>query len=448
MVSSVLSTAEFGVEGVARLVSTVVLTRLLAPEDFGAFAVVLFILYLLVMVTDLGIRSLVLTHEGPVDADFLRSCWTVQLIQGGLLSIAVVGVGFGLAGVQSAGWVDEGSVYADPLLPWVVCGASAVLLLQNAVSPKMYVYERDMRFLRLSAMKMTLTVLGAAMAIGLVWWLRSLWGLLLGQAAVTALQVAASFLLFRGPSMRLRLAPGATRAIFERGRWIMSHSGLTAATELADRVMFSLFLGAGAFGQYHIARQILSLFAGLAKSVTGRFGIQYFTQLQAAFDAVGVSREYYRYRLAFDAFVAVAAGGLFALAPLIVDVLYDDRYADVAHALQVLALGLPLVGVGFIRAAFSAQRRFRAMAYLSLIQTGSIWLGLVVALPVLGSPSLALFVVALHRLPELAVLLWKARREGWIRFRREARVIPLFAIGVGLGWMAAAAWEALGIAAP
>ncbi len=448
MVSSLLSTTEFGIEGVTRLVSTVILTRLLSPEDFGAFAVVLFVLYLLVMVTDLGIRSLVLTHDGTVNADFLRSCWTVQLIRGGLLSVAVVGIGLGLVGAQSAGWVAEGSAYADADLPWVICGASAVLLLQSGLSPKMYLYERDMRFVRLSAMRITLTVLGAALTIGLVWWLGSLWALLFGQVAATALQVAASFLLFRGPSMRLRLAPEATRAILERGRWIMGHSGLTAATELADRVMFSLFLGAAEFGQYHIAKQILSLFAGLANSVTGRFGLQYFTQLQATFDPAGVSREYYRYRLAFDAFLAITAGALFALAPLIVGILYDDRYADVAPVLQLLALGLPLIGTGFIRAAFSAQRRFRAMTFLGLIQTGSIWLGLVVALPVLGSPLLALFVVALHRLPELAVLLWKARREGWIRFRHEARVIPLFTLGVGLAWIAETAWVVIGIPLP
>lgn len=448
MVSSVLTTAEFGVEGAVRLVSTVVLTRLLAPEDFGAYAVVLFILQLLIMLTDLGLRAIVLTREEEVEVDFLRTCWTIQLIQGALLAAAITAIGLALAGAQSAGWMDEASSYADPDLPWVLCAASGLLLVKSLESPKPFLYERDMRFTRLFYVRVSLAVLQTLLTIGFVIWLGNLWALLFGQIAATVVQILASFLLFRGPAMRPRLQPEAVQVILSRGKWIMSHSGLAVITGVADRVMFSLFLTAGEFGAYHIARQICLILFRFAEGLSGRFGLQYFTHLHAHYSPAGVAREYYRYRLAFDAAIAGAGGFLFGVAPLMVGILYDDRYEGVAPLLQLLALGLPLVGVGFIRAAFSAQRRFRAMTFMSLVQTGSIWLGLVLALPVLGSPSLAVAVVALHRLPELAVLLWRARREGWVRFRREARVIPLFAIGVGLGWIAEVAWEALGFPAP
>ena len=74
-----------------RLISTVVLTRLLMPETYGVFAIVMTYLYLIEMFSDLGVRTLVLTKEGEVEDGFLRTCWTISILRG-LLVLGISGL--------------------------------------------------------------------------------------------------------------------------------------------------------------------------------------------------------------------------------------------------------------------------------------------------------------------------------------------------------------------
>src|SRR6056297_993345 len=85
LASVTLSTLQFLSQIGLRLVSAVVLTRLLAPEVYGVFAVVLVYRYLLEMLSDLGLRSVVLTREGALEDRFLQTCWSVSILRGLLI---------------------------------------------------------------------------------------------------------------------------------------------------------------------------------------------------------------------------------------------------------------------------------------------------------------------------------------------------------------------------
>ena len=78
--SSKLLTLRFASNIGLRLISTVVLSRLLAPDVYGIFAVVLVYMYVLEMLSDLGLRTLILTREGEVSKEFLRTCWTISIL--------------------------------------------------------------------------------------------------------------------------------------------------------------------------------------------------------------------------------------------------------------------------------------------------------------------------------------------------------------------------------
>ena len=80
-----LSSLQFLSQIGLRLISTVVLTRILAPEIYGVFAIVLLYRYLLEMFSDLGLRSVILTHERELDETFLKTCWTVSALRGGVI---------------------------------------------------------------------------------------------------------------------------------------------------------------------------------------------------------------------------------------------------------------------------------------------------------------------------------------------------------------------------
>ena len=221
----------------------------------------------------------------------------------------------------------------------------------------------------------------------------------------------------------------------------MCHSGLTAIVLVADRLVLGFVMSASSFGFYYIARQIVDLVELFLNSVHGQMGLQVFTALQKGDDAAGLRGRYYRYRILFDGVAMFSAGALLTFAPALVDIIYDDRYLDVAITIQILAVGLVLIGPGLLREAYSAQRRFKEMTTLSLVRAVSIWIGLGVAIFGFDSVTAALFVVSLHRIPETLMLLAKGRSEGWVSLLSEIRMIPLVAVGAAFGWGLSEMWK-------
>lgn len=435
IVSSSLSISSFTVLAVLRLLSTIVLTRLLAPEIFGVFAVMIMFLFILTMFSDLGIRSLILTRENEVDQNFLRNCWTVQLVRGLVVGLLLLLLSLTMMSLQLLDAFPPDSSYADPILPHAIAVTSIGFLILSAEFPTRFVYEREMKFGTVTIAEIALATISFLATTGLAFILRNIWALVLGYIVSASVQVALSKFLFRGPSMRLAWDRGIVSVIIERGKWIVGHSALSAVTNMADRLLLGGFMSATDFGFYHIARQIVDMPTMLLSRIHSQIGLQVFTEFHAEGNQESFRQKYYRYRFIFDSVAMTCCGILVVIAPTLVGILYDDRYAGVAIMLQILALGLPLGGFLILREAFSAQRRFREMTVLSLIQTATVCIGLYLALPVFGSVPGALLVVALHRIPEILVLLIKGRIEGWIDPLKELRNLPFLIVGLALGWL-------------
>jgi O-antigen/teichoic acid export membrane protein len=432
-ISSTLSMAAFAYQALLRVASTMVLTRLLTPDIFGVFSVVISVLYIIQMFSDIGIRSLILTRENGVDDVFLRCCWTLHIVRGALISGVILLAAVAIYVMQSHGVFPPESSYAAADLPFAVAVIATGVFILSIESPNRFVYERRMKFGKITLADVLTSTVSTTVTILIAYNMRSVWSLVASYIATACFQVALSFLLFHGPAMRPNWRREEVALIIARGKWIVSHSALSALTNMSDRLLLGVLMPADQFGFYNIARQIVELPVLLVSKIHSQIGLQIFTEFHT--DKDYFLDRYYKYRLIIDAFTMLSCGGILVLAPTIVDIMYDARYESVAPMIQILALGLPLTGFVVLREAFSAQRRFREMTLLSVVQTIAIWGGLIVALAGFGSVTGALAVVALHRLPEAALLLRMSHREGWVDFLRELRLLPLIAAGAGAGWI-------------
>ena len=128
--SAKLSAVQFGSNIGLRLISTVVLTRLLAPEVYGVFAVVLLYRQLLEMLSDIGIRDVILTKEGDLDAPFLSTCWTVSILRGALIFLVSGLIALVIFWLQRQGVFPTESSYVDPVLPLAIFVLGVLALSQ------------------------------------------------------------------------------------------------------------------------------------------------------------------------------------------------------------------------------------------------------------------------------------------------------------------------------
>lgn len=437
--SAGLSSAEFAVKFGLRLVSTVILTRMLAPDIYGVFAVVLVYQYMLEMFSDLGLRSFVITKEGALDDDLIQTCWTASILRGAFILTISGLIALLIAGLQARGVFAADSAYAAEALPYAIFALGGASLLFSFQSINLYVYERNMAFAHVSLSIILASVIGLAATIGAAWVSPTVWALVIGATAQFGFQVVYSFLAFKGPSMRLRWHRPSVRLILDRGKWLIGHSSMTALASGADRLLLGILMDSTTFGLYYIALQVRDFCLNFLTMVHGRMGLQVFTHILQAPPEV-FRRNYYKYRLVFDAMAGLGAGTLIMIAGPLVDLVFDDRYAGVAPILQILALAFVLVGPNLLRAAFSAERRFRETMYLSIVTTVTLWAGLLIAIFVFDSLTGALLVIALHTLPEALILAVAGRRRNWVRLRGEAMPLVFLALGLALGWGLSEIW--------
>jgi O-antigen/teichoic acid export membrane protein len=437
--SARLSTLRFLSDIGLRLISTVVLTRLLTPEIYGVFAIVLVYLYLLEMFSDFGVRTLILTREGKIEADFLQTCWTVSILRGGLIAVfsALLAAVIGLLQAQGVFAVDNS--YAAPVLPWAIAAIGFATWVVGFQSPLRFMSEREMAFGKVTLLDVTVNVVGLISTILLAFYLRSIWALVLGAALRSTLLVVLSFIVFRGPPMRFCLNGSALRVIIDRGRWIIGHSALTALTRSADRLVLGFVMSSATFGFYFIARQLVDIAIRFLESIDAQMGLQVFTHLHKS-TTEEFRRNYYRYRLFFDALAGLSTGGLFVLAPLLVEIIFDDRYSGVAPIAQTLIWSVLLIGPLLLRSAFSAERRFREMTVLSLLSTVTLWSGLAVAIFFFGSTELALSVIALYRLPEAMCFILLGGDRDWVVIWREFSGFVFCVVGILIGLACLQLW--------
>jgi O-antigen/teichoic acid export membrane protein len=84
---SVWTLVGFGTSNALRLVSNVLLARLLFPEAFGLMAMVHVFIQGLWLFTDIGVGPAIVQSKRGDDRDYLDTAWTIQALRGMALTL-------------------------------------------------------------------------------------------------------------------------------------------------------------------------------------------------------------------------------------------------------------------------------------------------------------------------------------------------------------------------
>ena len=266
-VSSLWRLGGGGFEQAMRLAGNLVLTRLLAPEDFGLMAMAMSLQSGLMMATDIGLNQSVIRSERGEDPRFLRTAWTIKVIRHAQLSLLFLGLA-GLVYVLAQRFDLGDTVYADPMLPWVMAALALPLALKGLVSMNLALNERRMRmasFVLLNAGSQVVT-LAAIIVFALIE--PSVWALVWGGVIGSVIRVAASHIVIPGPRMGFLLDRDHAGEIWGYGKWLMGASFFTFFAQQGDRLIFGALLAPFDFGIYAVARLWVDAAAGMVTRVS------------------------------------------------------------------------------------------------------------------------------------------------------------------------------------
>jgi O-antigen/teichoic acid export membrane protein len=416
-----------------RLVSNLILTRLLLPEAFGLVAAVNTLYFALVMFSDFGIWQSVVRSPHGEQARFLGTAWMVQLLRGVLLCAIVLMIALVLHWGASAGWFASGTVYTDARLPLMMAVFSFSALIQGLESMKLALAQRELQGGRLARLEIATQLVAMCVTLSLALVTRSVWSLLVGTLAASATRTLMSHFYLPGHSARPCWDAGYATEILGFGKWIFVSSIIGFLAAHGEKLILGGTLSTPMFGIFSIASTLLAAVIGLYGALNAHV---IFSSLSLAHrsDQAEAAKVYSKVQQLADVLLAGLAGLLCTSGQWVVWLLYDTRYHEAGWMLQGLGLTLLAIRYQVIEqymfahgqpAWVSANNGLRALSLLLLVPLGYR----------LGQAPGAIAGVVLSQFASWPLSLWFKWRHGLLTWASEAVWLPVLLAGVALGWL-------------
>jgi O-antigen/teichoic acid export membrane protein len=226
------------------LISTLLLARLLVPQDFGLVAVAESVFALVGAVTELMLATSLIQHRRP-RAYHYHTAWTLNLSRAVLLAVFMAALGYPFAAIYGDDRFIE--------LFIVLAGATLIGGLEN---PMLVTLSRKLIFWQEFALNVSSKVVGFVVAIVIAYVFRSYWALVIGALAAQAARVLISYAVI---SYRPRFSLRGYRDLLSFSFWLTLSHGIQTANGRLDPLLLGLFVPSAMVGQFAVGNKLAYL---------------------------------------------------------------------------------------------------------------------------------------------------------------------------------------------
>lgn len=241
MVTRILSRSARALVGLG---TVVLLSRYLAPSEFGLFAFVFFFVTFAQILGDSGMRSALVVRQDASDLEEDSVFW---------LSI---GIGMVLTTLTLIFAADIARLFNEPALVWPLQAVAIVFVLNSVRSVPQAQLERSFKFQSLAISEVAASVSGAAVAIGLALAGEGVMALV-GQQLTMALVPSVLNLRAAGYRPQLRFSFAAVRPLLGFGGSVTLAGMLQFLAGNIDRPIVGARLSATDLGMLSVAQQVV-----------------------------------------------------------------------------------------------------------------------------------------------------------------------------------------------
>ena len=375
----VASMAAQGGKLVLQVGSTMVLARMLTPDDYGIFGMALVVTGLLGLFNDLGL-SMATIQRKEITHEQVSTLFWVNAGLGLLIALLAVAL------APAVAWFFD-----DPRITPVIAALAFAFLLGGLAVQHQALLRRQMRFGRIALLETASLAVGITVGIGCAWRGFGYWSLVGMQLATVVTTVVFSWTLCRWVPGRPRRG-AEVRSLVGFGAHMMGFNTVNYLGKSVDNLLLGWRWGAASVGFYSNARRLMQLpVTQLNTPVT-----------QVAVPALSrIADQPARYRAAYlrfvDKILLVALPGvafLIASSDWLVAVLLGPQWGESARIFAILgaaALVEPLMSTaGWL---FISQGRGRELMHLG-ITDACVRFGLVAAALPWGATGVAVAVAA------------------------------------------------------
>jgi O-antigen/teichoic acid export membrane protein len=354
----------YSLSQVLRLVSMIVVARLLDPQDVGLMGIVFLFITGLNLFSNLGIGPSIVQSKRGDDPVFMNTAWTLQIVRGLALWLATVVIAWPVAlfcdedpyqalALQVADYVGlAGSPFGQgpflaasavvprrlqPSLLWLLPAVGLATAISGFSSTGPYVLERRLAQRRRVLFDLGISVVNLAFTAACAWTFRSVWVLVASNLMAALLGTLCSHWMV--PEVRNRLCWDRTalKELLHFSSWVLFGSVFTFVGDKTDQFVIFKLKGSAIFGVYYISLRLLQVPMELMSSVNNALVFPLYSRV---IQGGRSQREAFLHiHLAPAGLAALLIAGLIVTGPTFVRIVFDQRYEDAAWMVPLLAAG-------------------------------------------------------------------------------------------------------------
>lgn len=241
--SAWLSAARAIVNALAML-STILLARLLVPEDFGLVSLAMTFLMIVTSVTELSLSMALVRHEAPTPEHF-DTAWTLNSLRG-----LIIGALF-----AAAGW-PVALMYGDDRLVGIMAVLGLSVFISGLTNPRSVMLQRDLIFWQEFVLNVVQKFAGFVVSIAIAYFYRTYWALLIGLVMAQITNVAVSYMIL---PYRPRIGFRHFRDLMSFSIWLTGGQIVNTLNWRFDYLLIGRALGMSALGHYSVGSNLAQI---------------------------------------------------------------------------------------------------------------------------------------------------------------------------------------------
>ena len=303
------------------MISTILLLRILTPEDFGISALATMIMFLFMSLCELGIRQYI-TKTQDISADEVNSAWSLQIIINLLITSSLF-----LFAPIIADILDNNNL-VDVLR--VLAFIPIIAALNN---PGVILLEKMLDYAQTSKISIGARLISAPLTIYIAVVYKTYWALVIGQLLNVAVVCLFSYLFIQHrPQFRCK----GFAHIFSMTKWLLINSFTGFIRAKAENFIINIKFGVEGVGLYDISKEFshlpltdiigpasAPLLAGVSSIKTG---------------IVDVYRAILKYLYIAFFFIVPSIVGIFMIGDLFVDVVMGEKWLKAIPLFKTVSL--------------------------------------------------------------------------------------------------------------
>lgn len=330
------------------LISSIVLARLLMPEDFGIVALAMSVYALIRLIRQFGF-SFALIQNQQANRELYDTAWTLGVILSAIAAVILYALG---------PWAA--TLYSDERLLPVFTALALMFIITGFENVGVVDFQKKMTFDKVFILQVIPKVLSFVITLSLAFYLKNFWALVIGMLVNRLALLVIGYVI---QDYRPRFNLVAWRQLVGFSSWLMIINLIKYLNRHGQNIVLAKFGGPALVGLVSIATEFASF---VANEVIQPIN----TAAYPGYSSVGHDKKKLRqtFSTVVEAVVYVTvpgAVGIAALAPIFVPVLLGDKWLEAVELVLVIAYASIFISLAAtFDMVFIASARQRVTTFL------------------------------------------------------------------------------------